>query len=128
MEIQFSVIFIFYLFWTFPLYVGYRSHILKGRNCTIKWAKQVLHYNNKNVDTKYSAHELFIIYLCWIDKFSVPLFQLWFYEKWILNRFNTMNNWLNSGPLKLVYPRHFLLKCLNQARNVSGDVYMCYGY
>jgi hypothetical protein len=32
------------------------------------------------------------------------------------------------GTLKLVYPRHFLLKCLYQVRMVSGHVWVCYEY
>ena len=31
-------------------------------------------------------------------------------------------------PMKLVLSRHFLLKCLYQARTVSYHVYACYGY
>jgi hypothetical protein len=29
------------------------------------------------------------------------------------------------GPIALVYPRHFLLTYLYQARNMSGHAYMC---
>ena len=31
------------------------------------------------------------------------------------------------GPIKLVQPRHFLLKCLYLARKVSGHVFVCKG-
>jgi hypothetical protein len=30
--------------------------------------------------------------------------------------------------IKLVLPRHFLLKCLYQARKMSGHVFVCYGF
>ena len=33
-----------------------------------------------------------------------------------------------SGLIKLVEPRHFLLKCLYQAMKLSGHVYLCKGY
>ena len=35
---------------------------------------------------------------------------------------------LRFGPIKLVYPRRFLLKCLYQAMKGSGHVLVCQGY
>lgn len=32
---------------------------------------------------------------------------------------------INSVPMKLLLPRHFLLKCLSQAMNMSGVVFIC---
>jgi hypothetical protein len=36
--------------------------------------------------------------------------------------------WKAWNHIKLVWPRHLLLKCLFQARKVSGHVYVCYVY
>jgi hypothetical protein len=40
---------------------------------------------------------------------------------------NKMVKCMRNGPIKLVYPRHFLLKYMYQFRNVSSHVFVSLG-